>query len=116
MGSFTTLTSADGFSLAAYRAEPEGPVRGGVVVIQEIFGVNPHIQSVADRYAAAGYLAIAPALFDRVQSDVSLTVFTQALRNRLDGTTLSDHNISELYAVYRAMRIAKQRGRDSIWQ
>ena len=72
MGSFTTLTSADGFSLAAYRAEPEGPVRGGVVVIQEIFGVNPHIQSVADRYAAAGYLAIAPALFDRVQSDVSL--------------------------------------------
>ena len=52
----------------------------------------------------------------QVQNDVSLTVFTQALRNRLDGTTLSDHNISELYAVYRAMRIAKQRGRDSIWQ
>jgi N-6 DNA Methylase len=52
----------------------------------------------------------------QVQSDVSLTVFTQALRNRLDGTTLSEHNISELYAVYRAMRVAKQRGRDSIWQ
>ncbi len=72
MGSFTTLTSADGFELAAYRAEPEGPVRGGVVVIQEIFGVNPHIQSVTDRYAAAGYLAIAPAMFDRVERDVSL--------------------------------------------
>ena len=72
MGSFTTLTSSDGFELAAYRAEPEGPVRGGVVVIQEIFGVNPHIQSVADRYAAAGYLAIAPAMFDRVERDVSL--------------------------------------------
>jgi carboxymethylenebutenolidase len=72
MGTFTTLTSADGFELAAYRAEPEGPVRGGVVVIQEIFGVNPHIQSVTDRYAAAGYLAIAPAMFDRVERDVSL--------------------------------------------
>jgi carboxymethylenebutenolidase len=72
MGAFTSLTSADGFTLAAYRAEPEGPVRGGVVVIQEIFGVNRHIQSVADRYAAAGYLAIAPALFDRAQRNVDL--------------------------------------------
>ncbi len=72
MGAFTTLTSADGFTLAAYRAEPEGQVRGGVVVIQEIFGVNNHIQSVADRYAAAGYLAIAPALFDRAERDVNL--------------------------------------------
>ena len=72
MGAFTTLTSADGFTLAAYRAEPEGPVRGGVVVIQEIFGVNSHIRSVADRYAAAGYLAIAPALFDRAERNVEL--------------------------------------------
>ena len=72
MGSFTAVTSADGFELAVYRAEPEGPVRGGIVVIQEIFGVNPHIQSVVDRYAAAGYLAIAPAMFDRVERDVSL--------------------------------------------
>lgn len=72
MGAFTTITSADGFSFAAYRAEPEGPVRGGVVVIQEIFGVNNHIQSVTDRYAAAGYLAIAPALFDRAERNVNL--------------------------------------------
>ncbi len=72
MGSFTTITSADGFELAAYRAEPEGPARGGVVVIQEIFGVNSHIQSVTDRYAAAGYLAIAPAVFDRAERNVDL--------------------------------------------
>lgn len=72
MGAFTTITSADGFAFDAYRAEPEGPVRGGIVVIQEIFGVNSHIQSVVDRYAAAGYLAIAPALFDRAEKNVNL--------------------------------------------
>ncbi len=72
MGSTITLTSSDGFQLSAYRAEPEGPARGGVVVIQEIFGVNGHIRSVADRYAAAGYLAIAPAIFDRERPGIEL--------------------------------------------
>ena len=61
------LTAADGHKLAAYRAEPAGKARGGIVVIQEIFGVNSHVKSVADGYAADGYLAIAPAMFDRVQ-------------------------------------------------
>ena len=67
MGSMIELKAADGHKLAAYRAEPAGKARGGVVVIQEIFGVNTHIRSVADGYAADGYLAIAPALFDRAQ-------------------------------------------------
>ena len=67
MGKMIELTAADGHKLAAYRAEPEGKPRGGVVVIQEIFGVNSHIKSVADGYAADGYLAIAPAMYDRVQ-------------------------------------------------
>jgi carboxymethylenebutenolidase len=61
------LKAADGHKLAAYRAEPAGKPRGGVVVIQEIFGVNSHVKSVADGYAADGYLAIAPAMFDRLQ-------------------------------------------------
>jgi carboxymethylenebutenolidase len=61
------LKAADGHQLAAYRAEPSGKPRGAVVVIQEIFGVNSHIKAVADGYAADGYLAIAPAMFDRVQ-------------------------------------------------
>jgi carboxymethylenebutenolidase len=61
------LKAADGHKLAAYRAEPAGKARGAVVVIQEIFGVNTHIRSVADGYAADGYLVIAPAMFDRVQ-------------------------------------------------
>jgi carboxymethylenebutenolidase len=67
MGSMIELKAADGHQLAAYRAAPAGKPRGGVVVIQEIFGVNSHIKSVADGYAADGYLAIAPAMFDRLQ-------------------------------------------------
>jgi carboxymethylenebutenolidase len=66
------LTASDGHKLAAYRADPSGKPRGGIVVIQEIFGVNKHIQQVADGFAADGYLAIAPALFDRVQRNVDL--------------------------------------------
>jgi len=69
MGQDITLTSKDGFQLGAYKAEPEGKPRGAVVVIQEIFGVNHHIRSVADRYAALGYVAIAPALFDRSEKN-----------------------------------------------
>lgn len=67
MGKMIELTASDGHKLAAYRAEPAGQPRGAIVVIQEIFGVNSHIRSVADGYAADGYLVIAPAMFDRLQ-------------------------------------------------
>ena len=63
MGRMVELVAADGFRLSAYRAEPAGAQRGGVVVVQEIFGVNSHIKSVCDGFAADGYLAVAPALF-----------------------------------------------------
>jgi len=66
------LTAADGFRLDAYLAQPAGAPRGGLIVLQEIFGVNSHIRSVADRYAAEGYLVIAPALFDRAEPGVNL--------------------------------------------
>jgi len=66
------LVASDGFKLSAYRADPDGAPRGGLVVVQEIFGVNSHIRSVCDGYAADGYLAIAPALFDRYERDVDL--------------------------------------------
>lgn len=72
MGDMIELTAQDGHKLAAYRADPAGKPRGGIVVIQEIFGVNSHVKSVADGYARDGYLAIAPAMFDRVQRDVDL--------------------------------------------
>ena len=67
MGTHLTLTASDGHSFDAYRADPVGTPKGGIVVIQEIFGVNHHIRSVADRFAALGYVAIAPALFDRIE-------------------------------------------------
>ncbi len=66
------LTAADGHRLAAYVAQPAGAARGALVVLQEIFGVNSHIRAVADGYAADGYLAIAPALFDRSERGVEL--------------------------------------------
>ena len=69
MGQDVTLTSSDGFKLDAYRADPKGTPKGAVVVIQEIFGVNHHIKAVTDRLAAEGYVAIAPAVFDRMQKN-----------------------------------------------
>lgn len=72
MGKFVELKTPDGVAIAAYRAEPSGQPRGGVLVCQEIFGVNNHIRNVTDRFASEGYLAIAPALFDRVRKGVEL--------------------------------------------
>ena len=67
MGQHFTLVASDSFKLGAYRADPSGTAKGGVVVIQEIFGVNHHIRAVCDRLAAEGYAAVAPAIFDRQQ-------------------------------------------------
>ena len=69
MGMPLTLVAADSHKLGAYRADPAGKPKGGVVVIQEIFGVNHHIRAVCDRVAEAGYVALAPALFDRTVRD-----------------------------------------------
>jgi carboxymethylenebutenolidase len=72
MGTMITLEAADGHRFDAYEARPDGPMRGALVVVHEIFGVNGHIRSVADGYAADGYRVIAPALFDRVRPDIQL--------------------------------------------
>lgn len=69
MGKHLTLTAADQHKLGAYRADPVGTPKGGMVVIQEIFGVNHHIRAVCDRLAALGYVAVAPAVFDRFVRD-----------------------------------------------
>ena len=69
MGQLLNLKASDSFQLGAYRADPAGKPVGGVVVIQEIFGVNHHIRAVCDRFAAEGYAALAPALFDRQIKD-----------------------------------------------
>jgi carboxymethylenebutenolidase len=65
MGAELRLVASDRHELGAYRADPSGDPRGGVVVLQEIFGVNDHIRDVCDRFASDGYAAIAPALYDR---------------------------------------------------
>jgi carboxymethylenebutenolidase len=77
MGEMITLTAEDGHRLAAYRVAPPGASRGGLVVVQEIFGVNSHIKRTCDGFAADGYVALAPALFDRVERDYA-TGYTQA--------------------------------------
>jgi carboxymethylenebutenolidase len=72
VGEIIRLRASDGFELSAYVAHPTGTPKGGLVVIQEIFGVNGHIRRVADGYAADGYLAIAPALFDRIEPGIEI--------------------------------------------
>src|SRR5215468_5361781 len=69
LGKSLNLTASDGHRPGAYRADPSGSPSGGVVVIQEIFGVNHHIRAVCDRLAGEGYAAVAPALFDRQVRD-----------------------------------------------
>ena len=72
MGQMIQLTADDGHRLSAYRAAPSGTPKAGLVVVQEIFGVNHHIQNVCDRFAADGYVALAPAIFDRVEPGITL--------------------------------------------
>ena len=71
MGHWIPLDTAAG-NVAAWRADPPATPRGGLVVVQEIFGANPHIRAVADDYAAAGYVVLAPAFFDPVEAGVDL--------------------------------------------
>lgn len=72
MGQYVTLAANDGHTLDAYRADPPAAARGGIVVIQEVFGVNAHIRDLVEMFAAKGYAAIAPALFDRAGKGVDL--------------------------------------------
>jgi len=72
MGQTRQLRAIDGFAFGLYEALPTRRPRGGIVVIQEIFGVNAHIRNVCDGYAAAGYAAIAPQIFDRAERNVEL--------------------------------------------
>ncbi len=72
MGEMISLTAKDGFKLGAYLAKPKDKPKGAIVVIQEIFGVNHHIKAVTDRFAAMGYAAVAPALFDRIKPGIEL--------------------------------------------
>jgi carboxymethylenebutenolidase len=72
MGQFTTLMARDGHEFRAWLSPPPSTPRGAIIVIQEIFGVNSHIRAVTDSFAAEGYVAIAPSLFDRVRRGIEM--------------------------------------------
>jgi carboxymethylenebutenolidase len=112
MGKMIELTASDGHKLTAYRADPAGKPRGAIVVIQEIFGVNRHIQQVADGYAADGYLAIAPALFDRVQKNVELGYSPEdiAKGREIRGKVTNDMALKDAEAAIKAASGAGKAG------
>ncbi len=105
------LRARDGNELSAYVAKPEGAPRGAIVVVQEIFGVNSHIRRVVEQYAAEGYVAIAPAMFDRFEKDVNLGYDAKGMEQGIalmmrttDETTLADMNAA-IDAVAHAGRV-----------
>jgi carboxymethylenebutenolidase len=112
MGKMIELTAADGHKLAAYRADPAGKPRGAIVVIQEIFGVNSHIKQVADGFAADGYVAIAPALFDRVQKNVDLGYTPEdiAKGREIRGKVTNDMAVKDAEAAVKAASTAGKVG------
>jgi carboxymethylenebutenolidase len=110
MGEMIELTTSDGHKLAAYRAHPDAAPKAGIVVVQEIFGVTGHIKRVTDQFASHGYLAIAPSLFDRVQSDVVLE-YTEIEKARETMQRLDlDDTVVDMAAAAAAVRSAGKVG------
>jgi carboxymethylenebutenolidase len=112
MGKWIDLKAADGFTLTAYRADPAGTTRGALVVAQEIFGVNSHIRSICDGYAADGYVAIAPALFDRYERgvDIGYTPDDIARGRELKAKAKIDAALSDIAAARDAVAAAGKVG------
>ncbi len=97
MGQTIKLTASDGHQLDAYTCEAVGRVKGSIVIVQEIFGINPHIRSVCERYAELGYSTIAPALFDRLKPGIELDYSPEGVKAGIeckgkseDGAALAD--------------------------
>ncbi|MGR8946949.1 MAG: dienelactone hydrolase family protein [Gammaproteobacteria bacterium] len=108
----TTIKAADGHELGAYSAAPSGKPKGGIVVIQEIFGVNSHIRSVVDTYAKHGYFAIAPQVFDRAEANVELGYEEQADFDKGLKLAFEDVPITDaLKDIQAAVDVAAEHGR-----
>src|SRR5690606_10299509 len=105
-GSWIQLEASDGHVFNAWRAAPAGPAKAGVVILQEIFGVNDHIRHVVEEYAGRGYLALAPALFDRVRRDVELDYTDFAPGREIVEALGLDHITLDLAASIGAVRSA----------
>lgn len=111
MGHTVTLQAEDGHKLGGYRANPTGTPRGGLVIIQEIFGVNSHIRGVCDGYAGDGYTVLAPALFDRVEPNIQLGYQPEDItRGReIRGKIGWDTMVMDMRAAARALQAEKLR-------
>ena len=106
MSEWVKLTTTDGHELSAYVARPETEPIGALVVIQEIFGVNASIRSVADDYASHGFVAIAPALFDRFERDLELGYGEEDMKKAfgLYGQLKPDTQLLDVAAAYDYLR------------
>ncbi len=106
------LTAADGHRLQAYLAQPAGAPRGGLVVCQEIFGINAHMRAVTDGYARAGYLAVAPALFDRAERGVELDYNEEGMTagRELRAAITWDQVVADVAAAHGAVSEAGKTG------
>ena len=108
MGKMLELTASDGHKLGAYRADPAGKPKGAVVVIQEIFGVNNHIKRTTDGFAAKGYVAIAPALFDRAKKDIQLGYDPDSIAQgrEIRGKVGDEGPLKDIQAAIDAVKVA----------
>jgi len=110
MGEMIQLKTADAHVMTAYRAEPEHPPKGGIIILQEIFGLTDHICRVTDEFAAHGYLTLAPSLFDRVEPGVILD-YTEIDRGREFMQKLDlDQTVTDMSAAAAAVRQAGKVG------
>ena len=100
------LRAEDGHEFHAWRADPSSQRKGGVVVVQEVFGVNAHIRDLCERFAGLGYAAIAPALFDRIQPGVELDYDEAGVvkGRELVGTLGWDGPMLDIWASAKALR------------
>ena len=101
MGQLIDLKASDGFTNKAYVATPAGKPRGGLVVVQEIFGVNHHIKAVCDGFAADGYQAIAPAFFDRAERNVDLGYSPADIEKAQSASTQAEPRMATFLHAFR---------------
>jgi carboxymethylenebutenolidase len=106
LGQQFKLTTADQHSLGAYRADPQGKAKGGIVVVQEIFGVNHHVRAICDRLAALGYSAVAPAVFDRFVRDFECGYTPDEIANARSylGNLNWDHMMADVTAAAASLK------------
>lgn len=109
MGEFITLTAADGHKFDCYKADPAGAPKGGLVVIQEIFGVNSHVREVADGFAKDGYAVLAPALFDRAEKNFEVGYKPEDIAKGRDTRAKVpwDDAVKDVAATVAALKAAK---------